>query len=446
MEKTEELESQMKILSGIIKFFNDNIQYRKISNYLNLKNFDISFHKMLKDLIKHDFINLNDYPEFKYNDEITIDEVIYEINKIKEKKEEKKLAEIKNKVKDIENITDMSSLLLSEINNNGNNDLNSNNLEDLSISNILENNIDFLYSFKGKNILGSPFGVESLDDITEGIFGLVGLTATPGAGKTTLALQSAYNNAFVLNKPCLYITLEVPKKMFVAKFISFITGIPLKKMLKEYLTTEEIKKVNEAQELVLNNKNLYVMDNSDGVNFLNILRYIKNIQKDYIKKGEEVRPLVILDYLNLFYDYGTTEKLDKHDKVSHQMVKFIEIKNETLANFLLIAAKNKRGYDVADLSSIKGPNDLEYAFETILSLEKTKNVDDNVTEYVNIFGSILKSRWGEAFINVPMHFSGKRSRFYDINNIPDEVKNEFKEKNFKKLVEEDLKVSNQAEY
>lgn len=444
MDIKEELESQSKILSGIIKYFNDNINYRKISSYLNLKNFDISFHKLLRDLIKHDYVNLNDYPDFNYSDNITIDEVIYEINKIKEKKEEEKLKIIKNKVKDIDNITDMSSLLLSEINNESSN-ISNNNLEDLSISSVLENNIDFLYSFKGKGVLGSPFGIESLDERTEGVFGLVGLTATPGAGKTTLALQRAYHNAFILNKPSLYITLEVPKKMFVAKFISFITGIPLKKMLKEYLSTEEIQKVNEAQDLILNNKNLFIMDNSDGVNFLNILRYIKNIQKKYLKEeGVEVNPLVVLDYLNLFHDSGTTEKLDKNDKVSHQMIKFIEIKNETLANFLLIAAKNKRGYDVADLSSIKGPNDLEYAFETILSLEKTKNVDDNVTEYVNVFGSILKSRWGEAFINIPMHFSGKRSRFFDIEKIPEDVKNEFKRKNFKKVMSEDLKLPQRA--
>lgn len=445
MDKKEELECQSKILSGIIKYYNDTINYKKISNYLNLKNFDVSFHKIIKDLIKHDFIDVKDYTFFNYDEKITIEEVTYNYIKIKDKKEERKVLSLKEKVQKIENIDDMSSLIISEINGNGN-EINST-LEDLSISNVLENNIDFLNSFKGKGVLGRPFGIEALDERTEGVFGLVGLTATPGAGKTTLALQSAYHNAFILNVPCLYITLEVPKKMFVAKFISFITGIPLKKMLKEYLSTEEAEKVNEAQNSILNNKNLFIMDNSDGVNFLNILKYIKNIQKKYLKEeNREVNPLVILDYLNLFHDSGTIEKLDKNDKVSHQMIKFIEMKNETLANFLLIAAKNKRGYDVADLASIKGPNDLEYAFETILSLEKTKNIDDNLTEYVNVFGSILKSRWGEAFINIPMHFSGKRSRFFDIDKIPEEVKNEFKRKNFKNLVEKDLKVKNQRRY
>lgn len=410
MRKTQE-----KILSGIVKFYNTE-EYLQISEIMNKNLFDKDYHSVLEDLIIYDCIDIQKY-NFKYDPDITIEQTLYYKDMLKKEREKESLKQIKLKFKNATEYSELSSIL-QEIKEDDTSSVED--IDNFKISNILNENIDYLYSFKGKGTLGSQFGIETLDEESEGVFGLVGLTGTPGSGKTTLAIQAAWYNAFILKKPVLYITLEVSKKLFIAKFVSFLTAIPMKKILKEHLNKEETEKVNKAYKEILDNENLYIMDNKDGASFLNITRYIKSIKKKVKEEtGFDENIFVVLDYLNLFHDYGkdNNSKMEKNDKVSSQMVEFIEIKNNTGTNFLLIAAKNKQGYDKAELASIKGSNDLEYAFETIISLEKPKENEQKIVEEINVYAKILKSRWGEAFISIGMFFDGAKSKFFDLKDV-----------------------------
>lgn len=417
---------QEKLLSGIIKFYKEPKYYHKISILLNISNFDKRFHKIINNLIENNFIELSLYKNFNYDNDITIEQYDFYLSSLKEILEKERTEKAKSKMKNAKDFNELQNILVAETTS-----LLSENksIDNMKISSVLEENIDFLQSYKGKETLGSPIGLKPLDEVVEGIFGLVALTGVPGGGKTTLALQTADNTAFIEKKPVLYITLEVPKKMFVSKMISFKTGIPVKILMKENLNNEQSIKYYTAINEILDNNTFYVMDKEDGVTFLNIYEKIKQIKENYYKEfGKESEVLVVLDYLNLFNDYGTNEKgLDINQKIANQMAKFVEIKNKTGDNFLLIAAKNKQGYKTSDLASIKGPNDLEYSFETIISLEKPDKMDEELLDDVNVYATIMKSRWGEAFVEVPLRFEGKASRFFTIEEIPEEYKSANKE-------------------
>jgi len=290
------------------------------------------------------------------------------------------------------------------------------------LNSYLEDSIDFLFRFNGKKILGATSGLSIVDNITEGFFGLTALTGVPGKGKTTFAIQSVIHNIFDVKTPTIYVSLEVSKDMFIAKIISNLIKVPVKKILKGQLNEIESIKYIEALDKLLNNDLLLILDTTDASlkNIKEAISFLGNYV--YEKYGIMDKSLVVLDYLNIFYDYGEHGKKekDKQDKISYQMSEFIKMKNETEANFIIITAKNKTGYKVAELASIKGPNDLEYGFETILSLEEVDE-DFPVAEYsenketgfrgVNTLMVVMKNRWGENSKKIPLDFNGKYGIF-----------------------------------
>jgi len=294
--------------------------------------------------------------------------------------------------------------------------------EKLLLNQYLNDNIDFLFEFNGKQILGATSGLQIVDNITEGFFGLTALTGVPGKGKTTFAIQSVIHNIFKERVPTIYVSLEVNKDMFISKIISNMIKVPVKKILKGQLNEIESMHYIEALNTLLENDFLLILDNADA-SLKNIEESILFMEKYiYDKYGITDKPLVVLDYLNIFYDYGSEGKAekDKQDKISRQMSEFIRIKNTTKANFIIITAKNKTGYKVAELASIKGPNDLEYGFETILSLEEV-DPDFPIAEYpenketgfrsVNTLLAVMKNRWGENSKKIPLDFNGKYGIF-----------------------------------
>jgi hypothetical protein len=286
-----------------------------------------------------------------------------------------------------------------------------------------KSNLDFYFLYNGKDILGAPSGIKSLDERVEGFFGLVGLTGEPGKGKTSLAIQTAVFNAFILNKPVLYISLEVNKDMLITKIISHLTGIPLKRILKGGMNYEESKKFLEASFKVIQNKNLVVIG-TDEAKFEIIENLIFDLKDDYLDRfGVEEEVLCILDYLNIFKDIPEEDiniNNDSNDKSKAQMTKLIQIKNDTKSNWIIILAKNKQGYKKQDMGAIKGSGDLEYGFETLISLEDPDE-EFPISDYpenentgfkeVNTMAVLLKARWENTKGGIPLYFNGAENKF-----------------------------------
>ena len=298
----------------------------------------------------------------------------------------------------------------------------------------LKKNLGFFFTYNNKEILGAQSGLPFLDSCTEGFFGLVGLTGEPGTGKTSLAVQTTVFNAFDLYGkpeiicPVLYISLEVNKDLLITKIISYLIGVPLKKILKGGMNFEESRRFFSALLEVNNNKNLSIIDASE-VSFSLIESQIKDLKADFFKNnGEEKEVLVVLDYLNIFHSLPKLERkeaLTDNSKVSIQMKEFITIKNMTKSNWLIILAKNKKGYKTQDMGSIKGSGDLEYGFETIMSLAPPDEEfpisdfapdEENGFEIVNVVLKLLKARWESTNKIIPLFFNGQKNKFFEPKN------------------------------
>jgi len=228
-------------------------------------------------------------------------------------------------------------------------------------------------------------------------------------------------NAFVLKKPVIYISLEVSVDMAITKMVSFITGISVKDILKGRMNYEQTKDYIQAMLKVKSCDNLYIIDSKNASLKLMEDMIIKLKEEHFANTGDLENVLVVLDYLNIFYDYGEVNgSSSQGEKTGNQMKELIRIKNETHANLVVIVAKNKQGYKQAEMSSLKGSNDLEYGFETIVSLEDV-NEDFPISHYpesgdfkeVNVLVTMMKNRWGKGSLSLPLYFNGQKSKFFE---------------------------------
>jgi len=392
---------EKEVVSGYIKFFEDEKLINKINRF---SYFEINNQKIIRDIKKYKYIDPKDYQFEEFNQNITKEEFSYNIDKLNEYFDQLKMKEIKLKISKSKNINDIKRLIEVDddsfsstiLNNNSKNSLNS----------------SFFRKYQGLNLIGSDTGIDVINNVTDGIFGLTAITGAPGLGKTTLAIQIANYNIKEGKTPIIYITLEVPKDMFMAKLVSNIISVPVKDVLKNYLTYEKTIEKYKALLMLENNQNLYVFDKSDNIGMSNLRRVIKEVEKKH-----KMKPLVVIDYFQLYHDNELTNGISvKNEKEDVIMEEFISLKNETMANFILIMSKNKQGYKSSEMSSLKGSNALEYGLETILSLENPEDVGDNFVDDINVVLSVMKNRWGENKVFIPLNFDKKESKFKEIKD------------------------------
>ena len=399
---------EAKVLSGLIKFYNEPELIPKFKKILYSKYFKNKTHiKILGEILSNDGkVILENYIDFNYLD-IDKDTFVKYINKLLEIYQEEKKELLKEKILNNEDIN------IEELNE----DNIFLTLDEIKAKNVLYDNSDFLFKYKNKKTLGCPTGFNELDRVIDGIFGLVGLTGVPGMGKTSMALQIAEHNIFNEENDVLYISLEVSADLLISKLAAFRSKIIMKKSLKNFLEYEEALKFYDTIEEILEKDNFYIIDKKINLTFEMLENIIYDLKKKNEKECNNKDILVVLDYLNIFNEPSLNSIKDKNEKMAVIIQRFIDIKNKTKANFLIILAKNKQGYKSAEMASIKGDNNLEYGLETIVSLEDPKNIDINEDIEAldfNVIAVILKNRWGENFRKIPFKFEGKINRFQEV--------------------------------
>jgi len=79
--------------------------------------------------------------------------------------------------------------------------------------------------------------------------------ARPGVGKTATAIYMSYWQMKLENRKVLFFSMELSAKQLIQRYISLVTGIPLRKILRNDLTPEEKEKIlfagDEIRELPL---------------------------------------------------------------------------------------------------------------------------------------------------------------------------------------------------
>lgn len=254
------------------------------------------------------------------------------------------------------------------------------------------------------DFLGIETGLNALDKATLGLDGLIVLGGIAGQGKTSLALQLAFD-ACEIGTPVLFYSLEMPKRAIFTKIFSRLSQIKYSDlMLKgrgyldgtykeadewkdplDFFTKTEAQRLKEAQgkfEAIADR--LYIRSREiedSNIDFDSVEREINLIKAEH--KADKV--LVVIDHLQVFQAKEYKDQIDKENKL---ITGFKGISERTGATLLLISQKNKAGFSgKGRLEEIKGSVDIVYLADLVMFLQEEVEKDN---EQVIASGEIIR--------------------------------------------------------
>lgn len=142
-------------------------------------------------------------------------------------------------------------------------------------------------------ITGVPSGFTDLDNLTAGFQkgDLIIIAARPSMGKTALALNIAFNAAYLSQVPVAFFSLEMSKEQLVRRLLSCAGEIDASHLRRAFLTGQEWQNLQEAASYLIECP-IYI-DDTPAATVLDIRGKSRRL------KAEGKLGLVIVDYLQL---------------------------------------------------------------------------------------------------------------------------------------------------
>ncbi len=293
-------------------------------------------------------------------------------------------------------------------------------------------------------LLGIKTGIAELDKKTLGLDGLIVLGGIAGQGKTSLALQLAFD-VCELGTPTIFYSLEMPKRAIFTKILNRLAQVKYSDILlkgRQYLdetrqdknllgedidfykllTKDQADKLKQAKEKLTNTSDKFYLRSRESkeadIDFASVEQEINLIKAEH--KADKV--LVVIDHLQVF-NAGENYK-DQIDKEGKLITGFKGISERTGATIILISQKNKAGFTSRGLQTIKGSVDIVYLADVVMFLEsdEEKKSQDNGKELDSIIatfgGQVLKhidlvidkNRYN-APCTIQLDFNGEYSSF-----------------------------------
>ena len=288
--------------------------------------------------------------------------------------------------------------------------------------------------------LGIKTGLAELDKKTLGLDGLIVLGGIAGQGKTSLALQLAFDTC-ELGTPTIFYSLEMPKRAIFTKILNRLAQVKYSDILlkgRQYLdetrqdknllgentdfykllSKEDVDKLKQAKEkLTKTSDKFYLRSLERGeadITFESVEREINLIKAEH--KADKV--LVVIDHLQVFNAGDYKDQIDKEGKL---ITGFKSISERTGATIILISQKNKAGFTSRGLQTIKGSVDIVYLADVVMFLESEKEKDNgkDLDNIIATFGGqalkkidlvIDKNRYN-APCKIELDFNGEYSSF-----------------------------------
>ena len=266
------------------------------------------------------------------------------------------------------------------------------------------------------DLLGIKTGIAELDKKTLGLDGLIVLGGIAGQGKTSLALQLAFD-VCELGTPTIFYSLEMPRRAIFTKILNRLAQVKYSDILlkgRQYLdetrqdknllgedidfykllTKDQADKLKQAKEKLTNTSDKFYLRSRESkeadIDFASVEQEINLIKAEH--KADKV--LVVIDHLQVF-NAGENYK-DQIDKEGKLITGFKGISERTGATIVLISQKNKAGFTSRGLQTIKGSVDIVYLADVVMFLEsdEEKKSQDNSKELDSIIatfgGQVLK--------------------------------------------------------
>ena len=265
-------------------------------------------------------------------------------------------------------------------------------------------------------ITGVPTGYKQLDDYTAGFQNsdMIVLAARPGMGKTTFALNLAYNICARNDKSVLFFSLEMNGVQLVKRILSSLSFVSSHKIRTGKLSDEELRSIIDSS-LAIDNKKLFISDSS----LLTIADLRNKCQK--LKNSKDGLDIVFIDYLQLMVPGDNYKNGNKNGFMSRQEeVSAISRNIKALAkdlNIPIIAlsqlhreAENRSG--PPQLSDLRESGAIEQDADIVMLIHRPDKEDQQKVDII-----LAKHRNGSTgTINLRFDKSTTRFTEWDRNN------------------------------
>lgn len=180
-----------------------------------------------------------------------------------------------------------------------------------SLANLVEQEVETLEKIwhrEAGRITGVPSGFTDLDSLTAGFqkSDLIIIAARPSMGKTALALNIAFNAAYLSQVPVGFFSLEMSKEQLVRRLLSCAGEIDASHLRRAFLTGEEWQNLQQAASYLLECP-IYI-DDTPAATALEIRSKSRRL------KAEGKLGLIIVDYLQLMR--GRSDASSREQEIS----------------------------------------------------------------------------------------------------------------------------------
>lgn len=258
-------------------------------------------------------------------------------------------------------------------------------------------------------ITGVATNFRDLDTYTGGFqpTDMIVLAGRPGMGKTTFALNLAYNISMNM-KNVLFFSLEMGGKQLVKRILSALSFVSSDKMRTGKISMDDMRIITQkAAEIA--NKNIYIYDNT--------LLTIADLRNECMKmKTKEGLDIVFIDYLQLMVAGDNYKNSNKNGFMSRQeevaaisrnikaLAKELEVPIIALSQLSRDAENKER----PQLSDLRESGAIEQDADMVMIIHKPKSENGEVSDKTDI--NIEKHRNGSTG-TINLRFDKSTTRF-----------------------------------
>ncbi|MCS7093240.1 MAG: replicative DNA helicase [Patescibacteria group bacterium] len=283
----------------------------------------------------------------------------------------------------------------------------------VELKEILSESFERLEEFmkKGTHLRGVPTGFVDLDHKLAGMqeSNLLILAARPGIGKTTFALNIAFNVAVKEKLPVGFFSLEMSKEELVDRLLISAADIDGWRLKTGRLSDDDYKKLVEAMGEL--SDGLIFVDDTPGLSVIEIRTRARKL------KIEKDVKLLIVDYLQLanagrYYE----SRVNEVSAVSQGLKNLArELRIPILAISQLSRAVETRSQKKPQLSDLRESGSIEQDADVVMFLYQEDETEELLVEQnkrlIKLF--VAKHRNGPTG-ELDLMFRGDRVRFYSV--------------------------------
>lgn len=245
----------------------------------------------------------------------------------------------------------------------------------------------------GTAVMGISTGIVGLDKITNGWYpGLHVLAAGPGAGKTTLCLQFAWQAASA-GHPVVFVTYENAAKNLLLKILCARASVPAAEIERGYGDSAKLHDVYREQADVF--RRLHFIEGDSRLRVSRVedtMRLLRQNERD----SSEAGGLIVFDYLQRAAHSLGYEQLRQN--VSLLTGELRELSMRLDCPLLAISSQNRASGDYGKggsgaLDSLKESGDLEYGADTVSLLYYPSDTGNTIAAR-ELEMKVAKNRFG----------------------------------------------------